>query len=85
MGPFFTINDVIQLLKYRLQSVSEILYVFSNFVFFRLLLNDNDISRIPALGLFNRLPNLQSLDLSRNNIETIEEGAFEGANSILEM
>lgn len=51
----------------------------------RLLLNDNDISRIPALGLFNRLPNLQSLDLSRNNIETIEEGAFEGANSIVDM
>jgi Leucine-rich repeat (LRR) protein len=48
-------------------------------------LNDNDISRIPALGLFNRLPHLQSLDLSRNNIENIEEGAFEGANSITEM
>ena len=51
----------------------------------RLLLNDNKISSVPALGLFNRLPNLQSLDLSRNKIEVIEEGAFEGANSILEM
>jgi len=51
----------------------------------RLLLNDNKISRVPALGLFNRLPQLESLDLSRNRIEVIEEGAFEGANSILEM
>ena len=51
----------------------------------RLLLNDNKITRVPALGLFNRLPQLESLDLSRNRIEIIEEGAFEGANSILEM
>ena len=51
----------------------------------RLLLNDNKISRVPALGLFNRLPQLESVDLSRNRIEVIEEGAFEGANSILEM
>ena len=51
----------------------------------RLLLNDNKITRVPALGLFNRLPQLESLDLSRNRIEVIEEGAFEGANSILEM
>ena len=48
-------------------------------------MNDNEIVRIPALGLFNRLPNLQSLDLSRNNIVAIEEGAFEGATSIVEM
>ena len=51
----------------------------------RLLLNDNKITRVPALGLFNRLPQLESVDLSRNRIEVIEEGAFEGANSILEM
>merc|ERR550539_1324756 len=51
----------------------------------RLLLNDNKISRVPALGLFNRLPQLESVDLSRNRIEVIEEGAFEGANSILEI
>ena len=51
----------------------------------RLLLNDNKITRVPALGLFNRLPKLQSLDLARNKIEVIEEGAFEGAHSILEI
>ena len=37
------------------------------------------------MGLFNRLPKLQSLDLARNKIEVIEEGAFEGAHSILEI
>ena len=51
----------------------------------KLLLNDNKITRVPALGLFNRLPKLQSLDLARNKIEVIEEGAFEGAHSILEI
>ena len=51
----------------------------------RLLLNDNRISSIPAFGLFNRLPNLLSVDLSRNQISSIEEGAFEGAHSIIEM
>lgn len=51
----------------------------------RLLLNDNFITSIPAFGLFNRLPDLQSLDLSRNQISSIEEGAFEGATSILEI
>jgi Leucine-rich repeat (LRR) protein len=51
----------------------------------RLLMNDNLITSIPAFGLFNRLPNLLSVDLSRNQIADIEEGAFEGANSILEM
>lgn len=51
----------------------------------RLLLNDNLITSIPAFGLFNRLPNLQTVDLSRNKISAIEEGAFEGANSITEM
>ncbi len=51
----------------------------------RLLLNDNKITSIPAFGLFNRLPHLISVDLSRNQIASIEEGAFEGATSILEM
>ena len=51
----------------------------------RLLSNDNKIIRSPALGLFNQLPQLEGLDLSHNRIEVIEEGAFEGANSILEM
>lgn len=51
----------------------------------RLLLNDNKIEKIPAMGIFNRLPRLQQLDLSRNNLVEIEEGAFEGASSITTM
>jgi Leucine-rich repeat (LRR) protein len=51
----------------------------------RLLLNDNKIERIPALGIFNRLPKLTHLDLARNEIKAVEEGAFEGAGSIKEM
>ena len=50
-----------------------------------LVLSDNKISKISALGLFNRLPNLKTLDMSRNKIEEIEQGAFEGAYSITEM
>jgi hypothetical protein len=50
-----------------------------------LLLQDNQIERIPALGLFNRLPKLRFLDFSRNKIGAIEDGAFEGANSIVKL
>ena len=50
-----------------------------------LILSDNNIERIPAIGLFNRLPKLKTLDLARNDITEIEEGAFEGASSIREM
>jgi Leucine-rich repeat (LRR) protein len=32
-----------------------------------------------------RIPSLETLDLSRNKLEEIEQGAFEGANSIREM
>ena len=50
-----------------------------------LILADNSITKISALGLFNRLPNLKTLDMSRNKIDEIEQGAFEGAYSINEM
>ena len=50
-----------------------------------LILADNQITRISALGLFNRIPNLAVLDMSRNKIVEIEQGAFEGAYSINEM
>ena len=51
----------------------------------RLVLADNRIRRVAADGLFNRLPRLRHLDLSRNEIEAVEEGAFEGAASLREM
>lgn len=50
-----------------------------------LILSDNHITRISALGLFNRIPNLETLDMSRNKIDEIEQGAFEGAYSINEI
>ena len=50
-----------------------------------LVLSDNIITKISALGLFNRLPNLKILDMSRNKIDEVEQGAFEGAYSINEM
>lgn len=50
-----------------------------------LVLADNAITVVPALGLFNRLPRLQLLDISRNKIKEIEQGAFEGAYSLTEM
>lgn len=50
-----------------------------------LILADNQITKISALGLFNRIPNLKTLDMSRNKITEIEQGAFEGAYSINEI
>merc|ERR1719483_1044885 len=50
-----------------------------------LILSDNQITKIPALGQFNRIPNLKTLDLRRNIIDEVEQGAFEGAYSIDEI
>jgi len=51
----------------------------------RLILSDNFIKKIAAFGLFNRIPSLEVLDMSRNKIVEIEQGAFEGATSIKEI
>ncbi|KAG8325800.1 Slit 2 protein [Homalodisca vitripennis] len=53
-------------------------------VMFRLL-NDNEIGRIKSDGLFGRLPNLQKLDLRRNQITGIEQNAFEGCARLSEL
>ncbi|XP_046659132.1 protein slit isoform X2 [Homalodisca vitripennis] len=50
-----------------------------------LLLNDNEIGRIKSDGLFGRLPNLQKLDLRRNQITGIEQNAFEGCARLSEL
>lgn len=50
-----------------------------------LLLNNNELERIPSDGLFGRLPNLVKLDLHRNFIARIEQNAFEGASKITEL
>ncbi|XP_076460570.1 slit homolog 2 protein-like isoform X2 [Babylonia areolata] len=50
-----------------------------------LKLATNQIKRISADGLFKRLPNLQLLDLSENDIHDIEDGAFEGAAKLTDL
>ncbi|KAH9524852.1 Slit 2 protein [Bulinus truncatus] len=50
-----------------------------------LKLGSNKITRIKADGLFKRLPNLQKLDLSDNEIHEIEDGAFENADKLTDL
>ncbi|XP_012937853.1 slit homolog 2 protein [Aplysia californica] len=50
-----------------------------------LKLGNNKIKRLPADGLFKRLPNLQVLDLSENEIHEIEDGAFEAADKLTDL
>ena len=49
------------------------------------LLNDNEINRIKADGVFRDLPNLIKVDLRRNKISSIENNAFEGASSLVDL
>ncbi|XP_002738338.3 slit homolog 2 protein [Saccoglossus kowalevskii] len=44
-----------------------------------LRLNDNEITKVSATGIFLRLPELRKLDLRNNRISVIEDGAFIGA------
>lgn len=41
--------------------------------------------RIRADGLFRDLPNLLKVDLRRNKISSIENGAFEGASALIDL
>ncbi|XP_063963527.1 slit homolog 1 protein-like isoform X4 [Lytechinus pictus] len=50
-----------------------------------LKLNGNEISRISADGKFLHLPNLKILDLRDNRISVIEDEAFQGASSLVEL
>ncbi|XP_072541128.1 leucine-rich repeat-containing protein 3 [Salminus brasiliensis] len=47
-----------------------------------LLLSSNHITKIPSQA-FKELPRLQELDLSRNAIETLDAGAFQGISESL--
>ena len=53
--------------------------------FERRILTDNLMVRIKADGLFRDLPNLIKADLRRNKIAVIDNGAFEGASTLLEL
>ncbi|GFO50375.1 protein slit-like protein [Plakobranchus ocellatus] len=50
-----------------------------------LKVGSNKIKSLKASGLFKRLPNLQSLDLTGNEINDIEDGAFEKADKLLDL
>ena len=54
-------------------------------VFDSRILNDNEIVRIKADGMFRDLPNLLKVDLRRNQISSIENGAFEGASTLVDL
>lgn len=56
---------------------------YSIFVF--RLLGNNDLEKIKAENLFDKLPELQHLDLRRNKITRIEAGAFKGAHKLTEL
>ncbi|XP_058798231.1 protein slit isoform X2 [Phymastichus coffea] len=50
-----------------------------------LLLKNNAIEKIKAENIFEKLPELQHLDLRGNRISRIEAGAFEGANKLTDL
>lgn len=60
-------------------------FSFPTSCFFDRILNDNQIERIKADGMFRDLPNLLKVDLRRNQISAIENGAFEGANTLVDL
>uniref|UniRef100_A0A673GTN1 Slit homolog 1 protein-like n=1 Tax=Sinocyclocheilus rhinocerous TaxID=307959 RepID=A0A673GTN1_9TELE len=50
-----------------------------------LRLNNNDLSILEATGLFRSLTHLKKINLSNNKITEIEDGAFDGASSVVEL
>ncbi|XP_067272516.1 slit homolog 1b isoform X2 [Pseudorasbora parva] len=50
-----------------------------------LRLNNNDLSVLEATGLFRPLTHLKKINLSNNKITEIEDGAFDGASSVVEL
>ncbi len=58
---------------------------FLTFIFGRFLYHILVLDWDKQLNICIRIPSLEILDLSRNKLEEIEQGAFEGATSIKEM
>uniref|UniRef100_A0ABD2X9L2 Protein slit n=1 Tax=Trichogramma kaykai TaxID=54128 RepID=A0ABD2X9L2_9HYME len=65
----------------KLTSIPKDLPIYTS----TLLLRNNAIEKIKAEGLFEKLPELQHLDLRGNKISRIEGGAFEGARKLTEL
>lgn len=49
------------------------------------LLSNNELDKIKADGLFEKLPELQHLDLRKNKISRIEASAFQGAHNLTDL
>lgn len=54
-------------------------------VFLSRLLSNNELDKIKADGLFEKLPELQHLDLRKNKISRIEASAFQGAHNLTDL
>ncbi|KAK0077767.1 hypothetical protein PV325_003479, partial [Microctonus aethiopoides] len=65
----------------KLTSIPKELPIYTS----TLLLGNNDIEKIKAENLFEKLPELQHLDLRRNKITRIEATAFKGAHKLTEL
>ena len=52
---------------------------------FSRILSDNNIETIKSTFPFKYLKNLKRIDLSNNQLREIEEGAFTGASSVLDL
>lgn len=48
-------------------------------------MRNNELEKIKADGFFEKLPDLQHLDLRKNKITRIEASAFQGAKKISEL
>ncbi|KMQ95364.1 protein slit, partial [Lasius niger] len=51
----------------------------------RILLSNNELDKIKGDGLFEKLPELQHLDLRKNKISRIEASAFQGAHNLTDL
>ncbi|RLU25890.1 hypothetical protein DMN91_002052 [Ooceraea biroi] len=65
----------------RLTSIPKDLPLYTS----TLVLNNNELDKIKADGLFEKLPELQHLDLRKNKISRIEASAFQGAHNLTDL
>ena len=53
--------------------------------FYCRILSDNAITSLKQSSVLSNLPNLVKIDVRRNQINTIEDGAFLGAHKVTEL
>ncbi|XP_051157460.1 protein slit isoform X1 [Leptopilina boulardi] len=65
----------------KLTSIPKDLPIYTS----HLIMRNNELEKIKADGFFEKLPDLQHLDLRKNKITRIEASAFQGAKKISEL